>query len=133
VFEARRAGLLVDLVVLDAATLLGRLRKGDFDLALMLWEGQPDEDPGLIFGSTGPFNYAGYRSSDVDTTLDDLRQAADPGVRRSLLASLGTTLAREQPVLFLYQFDVPVLVAHRVHGLAAVGSHLDLRRVWIDP
>jgi peptide/nickel transport system substrate-binding protein len=133
VFEARRVGLLVDLITLDASTLLGRVRKGDFDLALMVWEGQPGEDPGLMFGSTGPFNYAGYRSSDVDAKLDELRQMPEAGARRALFAALGGILAREQPVLFLYQFDVPALVARRVHGLAAVGSRLDLRRVWIEP
>ena len=133
VFAARKAGLLVDLVTLDAPTLLGRVRKGDFDLALMQWEGQPGEDPGLLFGSTGSFNYSGYRSAEVDATLDALRQAPEPSDRQPLWASLAATLAHEQPVLFLYQFDVPALVARRVHGLAAVGARLDLRHVWIDP
>jgi peptide/nickel transport system substrate-binding protein len=133
VFEARKAGLLVDLVTLDAPTLLGRVRKGDFDLALMQWEGPSGEDPGLLFESTGSFNYSGYHSAEVDATLDALRRAPEPSDRQRLWASLAVILAREQPVLFLYQFDVPALVARRVHALAAVGARLDLRHVWIDP
>ena len=133
VFEARKAGLLIDLVSVDAATLLGRLRKHDFDLALMLWEGRPDEDPGTLFGTNGPFNFSGYRSIEVDAALDSLRRAAGPAERRPHLMSLGALLARDQPVLFLYQFDVPTLVASHVHGLAAVSDRLDLRRVWVDP
>jgi peptide/nickel transport system substrate-binding protein len=133
VFEARKTGLLVDLITIDPAGLLGRVRAADFDLALMLWEGRPDEDPGLMFGSGGPFNFAGYRSAEVDATLDSLRLGAGPARRRSLLETLGAELAHDQPVLFLYQFDVPALAARRVHGLAAVGDRIDLRRAWVDP
>ena len=41
-------------------------------------------------------------------------------------------LADEQPVIFLYRYDVPALVAGRVRGLAAVGDRFDLRRVWLE-
>jgi|GEM_PF-603746 len=134
VFEARKAGLLVDPVVLDQAALLGRVSKGDFDLALMLWEGQAEEDPGLMFGSGGPFNFFGYRSADVDARLEILRRTYGPAaLRQPLMRSLGQALASEQPVVFLYRLDVPSLVARRVHGLGAIGSRLDLRRVWVDP
>jgi peptide/nickel transport system substrate-binding protein len=112
---------------------LARVKKRDFELALMLWEGRPDEDPAILFSALGPFGAAGYRSTEVDAALDSLRRTTGPAERRPLLASLGAILARDQPVLFLYQFDVPILVASRVHGLTAVGDRLDLRRVWIDP
>ena len=39
----------------------------------------------------------------------------------------------EQPVIFLYRYDIPALASTRVHGLAAVGDRFDLRRVWLDP
>ena len=42
-------------------------------------------------------------------------------------------IADEQPVIFLYRTDVPALVSTRVHGLAAIGDRLDLRKVWLDP
>lgn len=133
VFEARKAGLLVDPVPVDAATLLTRVRKGDFDLALMLWEGRDDEDPSLIFGSEGPFNYFGYSAPDVDLLIDSIRQAAGPPARQALMTALGAKLARDQPVLFLYRFDVPALIATRVQGVAAVGARFDLRRIWVVP
>lgn len=133
VFEARKAGLLIDPVVIDPAILLARVRKGDFDLALMQWEGRPDEDPSSLFGATGPFNFAAYRSAQVDALLDSIRVASGPAARAPLLATLGGILASEQPLLFLYQFDVPALVATRLHGVAAVAGHLDLRRAWVEP
>ena len=42
-------------------------------------------------------------------------------------------LSDEQPVIFLYRYDIPALASTRVHGLAAVGDRFDLRRVWLDP
>jgi len=133
VLEMRRAGILVDAVPTDPATILVRLRRGDFDLAPMIWQGHPDEDPAALYGPTGPFNFSGYRSSVLDAALDDLRRAPGPAARRPVLARIGELLAADQPVIFLYRYDVPALVSNRVHGLAAVGDRLDFRRVWLDP
>jgi ABC-type oligopeptide transport system substrate-binding subunit len=133
VLEMRRAGILVDVVPADPATLLARLRKGDFDLAPMIWQGRPDEDPSALYGATGAFNYSGYRSSVLETALDDLRRAPGIAARRPILTRIAGLLAADQPVIFLYRYDVLALVGTRVHGLAAVGDRLDFRRVWLDP
>jgi peptide/nickel transport system substrate-binding protein len=133
VLEMRRAGILVDAVPADPATILARLRRGDFDLAPMIWQGRPDEDPAALYGPGGPFNFSGYRSSVLDAALDDLRGAEGSAARRPVLARIGELLAKDQPVIFLYRYDVPALVSTRVHGLAAVGDRLDFRRVWLDP
>lgn len=132
VLEARKVGVLIDTVTVDAATLMTRVRKGDFDLALMAWQGSPSEDPGLQFGTGAPFNYWGYRSAELDAELETLRRA-DPIGRPARLEAVAQLLAREQPVIFLYRFDVAALVSKRVHDLAAVADHLDLRRAWVDP
>jgi ABC-type oligopeptide transport system substrate-binding subunit len=112
---------------------MARVRKGDFDLALMAWQGSPNEEPGLQFASTGPFNFWGYRSSATDSLLEALRRAPPSVDRLSLLQSLAGALARDQPVIFLYRFDVPALIARRVHDVSAVADRLDLRRAWLDP
>ena len=122
----------LDTITVDAATLMNRVRKGDFDLALMAWQGSPNDDPGLQFGTNAPFNYWGYRSADLDAELEALRRA-DPVSRPARLDAISQILARDQPVIFLYRFDVAALVAKRVHDLAAVADHLDLRRAWVDP
>jgi peptide/nickel transport system substrate-binding protein len=132
VLEARKVGVLVDTVPVDAATLMTRVRKGDFDLAFMSWQGSPNEDPGLQFATTGPFNFWGYRSAPLDGLLDDLRRTSDTGAREGLLGEVATLLARDQPVLFLYRLDVPVLISRRVHGIAAVADRWDLRHAWVD-
>ena len=52
--EARKVGVLVDLLPADAATILQRLKRGEFDLAPLIWEGTPDEDPEPLYGAGGP-------------------------------------------------------------------------------
>src|SRR4029079_6313105 len=78
------------------------------------------------------FNYGAYRSSSLDAMLDEARAAAGPVARAPILARIAKLLADEQPVLFLYRYDVPALVSGRVRGLAAVGDRFDLRRVWLE-
>ena len=112
---------------------MARLKRGEFDLAPMIWEGAPDEDPTPLYGAGGAFNYGGYRSSALEALLDEARARARARRRapRSS-ARIARLLADEQPVIFLYRYDVPALVAARVRGLAAVGDRFDLRRVWLE-
>jgi peptide/nickel transport system substrate-binding protein len=131
--EARKVGVLVDLVPADTATILLRLKHGAFDLVPMIWEGAPDEDPSALYGASGAFNYGGYRSSALEALIDEARGAAGPQARLPILGRIARLLADEQPEIFLYRYDVPALVSTRVHGLAAVGDRLDFRRVWLDP
>jgi len=132
VLEMRKAGLLVDLVATDAATIMQRLKRGEFDLAPVMWQGTPDDVAAALFASDGAFNYGTYRSAALDALLDEARAAAGPVARAPIVARIGRHLADDQPVIFLYRYDVPALVAGRVRGLAAVGDRFDLRRVWLE-
>src|SRR5262245_1174276 len=132
VLEMRKAGILVDLVPTDAATIMQGMKRGEFDLAPMTWQGAPDDVTAALFGSDGAFNYGGYRSSALDAMLDDARAAPGPAARAPILERITRLLTDEQPAIFLYRYDVPALVAGRVHGLAAVGDRFDLRRVWLE-
>ncbi len=131
--EARKVGILVDLLPADPATILQRLKRGEYDLAPLIWEGAPDENPEPLYGAAGAFNYGGYRSSALDALIDEARGAAGPVARAPILERIARLLADDQPVIFLYRYDVPALASTRVHGLAAVGDKLDFRRVWLEP
>jgi peptide/nickel transport system substrate-binding protein len=132
VLEMRKSGLLVDVVQTDPATFMARLRRGEFDLAPMMWQEQPDEDPSPLFAENGAFNYGGYRSTTLDGLWDELRTAEGEAGRRPVLGRIAQVIAEDQPMIFLYRTDVPALVASRVRGLGAVGDRLDLRRVWLE-
>jgi ABC-type oligopeptide transport system substrate-binding subunit len=131
--ELRKAGILLDIIPADALTILARLKKGDFDLAPMVWEGRRDEDPTALYGADALYNFGGYRSAAVDGVLDELGHAAGPLARRPLLARLAHVIAEDQALIFLYRHDVPALISNRVQGLTALGDRLDLRRVWLLP
>jgi peptide/nickel transport system substrate-binding protein len=131
--DLRRAGILLDTTNLDGATLLSRVERGDYDLCGLTWDGRKDEDPRLLLGGQGDFQYTGYKSERFSTAIDRLRTAPSPAARVPLLQQLADVLATDRPALFLYRHDVPTLVARRVHGLAAVGDKLDLRSAWVDP
>ena len=94
VLEMRKAGVLVDLVSTDAATIMLRLKRGEFDLAPMTWQGAPDDVPAALFGSDGAFNYGGYRSSALDALLDEARAAPGPAARAPVLARIAQAADR---------------------------------------
>ncbi|MCG5055750.1 MAG: hypothetical protein KA712_22560 [Myxococcales bacterium] len=129
--ELRRAGVLLDVVALDPSTFMSRLREGDFDLAPLVWEGAPGEDPRASFGPDGVFNFGGYHSPQLQGLLDEWVLAQTPEARAELRAKLAHLLATETPAIFLYRFDTLALVSKRVRGLAAEGDRFDYRQVWL--
>jgi peptide/nickel transport system substrate-binding protein len=131
--DLRRAGILLDSATVDGASFLARVQRGDFELAAMSWDGRTDEDPRLLLGSQGDFQFTGYRSERFLTTIDLLHAAIGARERAPLAQRLAEILAEDRPALFLYRHDIPVLVSRRVHGLAATSDRLDLRAVWVDP
>jgi peptide/nickel transport system substrate-binding protein len=131
--DLRRAGILLDVTNLDAASLFSRVEEGDFDLSALTWDGRKDEDARLLLSSRGDFQYTGYRSERFSTAIELLRAAPTPADRAPVLQQLADILAADRPALFLYRHDVPALVSKRVHGLAAVGDRLDFRAAWIEP
>jgi len=131
--DLRRVGILLDTTTVDSAALIGRVQRGDFEMVALTWDGRKDEDPRLLLGPQGDFQYTGYRSDRFSTTLDLVRAAPSAAVRAPLLQQLAEILAEDRPALFLYRHDVPVLVSRKVHGLAATGDGLNLQSVWVDP
>jgi len=131
--DLRRAGILLDTINLDGASLFSRVEHGDYDLCALTWDGRRDEDPRLLLTAQGDFQYTGYKPEKFVTAIDRLRTAPSPATRLPMLQQFAELLATDRPALFLYRHDVPTLVAKRVHGLAAVGDRVDLRSVWVDP
>ena len=131
--DLRRVGILLDTITIDTGTLFARIQRDEFELAALTWDGRKDEDPRLLLGNQGDFQYTGYRSDRFTTAVDLLRAATSPLGRAPLEQHLAEILAEDRPALFLYRHEVPVLVSRRVHGLAATGDRLNLQSVWVDP
>jgi peptide/nickel transport system substrate-binding protein len=131
--DLRRVGILLDTATVDGSALFGRVQRDDYDMAALTWDGRKDEDPRLLLGNQGDFQYTGYRSDRFSTTVDLLKAAVSPLGRAPFEQQLAEILGEDRPALFLYRHDVPVLVSRRVHGLAALGDRLNLQSVWVDP
>jgi peptide/nickel transport system substrate-binding protein len=131
--DLRRVGILLDHTTMDAGTLFSKVERGDFDMAALTWDGRKDEDPRLLMGPQGDYQYTGYRSERFSALVDTIKAATSPKERAPLLEQLAQLLATDRPALFLYRHDVPLLLSRRVHGLAAIGDRLDFRSIWLDP
>lgn len=131
--DLRRAGLLLDPVAVDPATLATRIDAGAFDITPMTWDGRPSDSPRLVLGHQGFLGATGYRSEPLLELLEELRTEGKSLARRALFERLDTLLLQDVPIAFLYRYDVAAVVSRRVHGLFGEGADLDLSRVWLDP
>jgi peptide/nickel transport system substrate-binding protein len=134
--DFRRAGVALDLVPVDWATLLDRLRKHAFDAAALSWVLQPVQDNRPLFHSSqasGGQNYGGFRDPDVDALLDEIRGMPPGAARAELERRLHRLLHEAQPYTFLVAPEIDSLVAPRVHGYAPGPDGLGFAGMWIDP
>ncbi|HEY0705969.1 MAG TPA: ABC transporter substrate-binding protein [Polyangia bacterium] len=129
----RRLGVFIELSPLDHAALVERLTTGQFDLALVAWQGSPTEDPRARFGSNGAFNYGKFQSPAVDVLLDELRTGDGPLSRTGLDQRLGQRLAEELPAVFLYRHNELAVASKRVAGLCNQDGQVSLSNARMVP
>ena len=128
--DLRRAGLLAELAPTEPAALMPRLRAGDFDLAPLVWESRPQEDPRAFLDD---LSFTGFRMDHLAPAWDAWRLAPNEDLRRQARTQLEALVDAELPVISLYAHDVPALAASRVLGLSTLGGDLDLRSVAVAP
>ena len=77
------AGFDVKIEVTEGATLLGRLKSGNYEMALLIWSGRPDPDGNItIWMSCGGFvNWGHYCNKDLDGLFEKGAALTDPGSR----------------------------------------------------
>jgi peptide/nickel transport system substrate-binding protein len=119
--QLRRVGVEVKPVYAPSDTFLGKkgiLPRGNFDVALYAWvagaSGISDMD---IVGCKGPLNYTGYCDPEVTRDLRRSDLILDPRRRAALLNRVDEQLARDVPVLPLFQNVFPVAVRATIHGV----------------
>lgn len=120
-----KLGVVVDLASGELASIMLRMKSGQFDGALLEWTGREDDDLAPLFHSRGAFNYGGYQGA--DGLLDALRRPGAASERRNLFARLAATLANDAPALFLYQPEEVLLWARRLGKAPLWGDFLLLR------
>jgi peptide/nickel transport system substrate-binding protein len=107
--QLRDVGIDVQTVYLPPGPLLGPdgvLERGEFDVMLFSWVYQPGDTTQLktIFGCGADFNYSGYCQRLVTAGLDEADRILDARQRARVLARVDRQLARDVPMIPLYQF-----------------------------
>jgi peptide/nickel transport system substrate-binding protein len=101
---AGEAGFEVKLVVAESASLLGRLKSGDYEMALLIWSGRPDPDANISIwvACDGFVNWGRYCDPHLDDILRRARSVSDTGERAKLYAEAAAIYLAARPYLFLY-------------------------------
>jgi peptide/nickel transport system substrate-binding protein len=129
----RRLGVFVELQPLEHAALVDRIHTGEFDLALVSWQGPAAEDPRPRFASQGTFNYGKFHSVAVDNLLEEMRVGDGPLSRAGLDQRLGQRLAEELPAIFLYRHNDLAVASRRVAGLCNQDGQVSLVGASVAP
>ena len=101
---ANEAGFDVKLEIAESASLLGRLKSGDYELALLIWSGRPDPDANISMwvACDGFINWGQYCDPRLDRILREARATTDPDERARLYAQAAAIYLAARPYLFLY-------------------------------
>ncbi len=101
---AGEAGFDVTLEVAESASLLARLKSGDYEMALLIWSGRPDPDANIAMwvACDGFINWGQYCDPRVDQILHKARSTTDAGERARLYEEAAAIYLAARPYLFLY-------------------------------
>lgn len=134
--DLRRAGVTLDVVPVEWAQLLDRLRRHAFDVSSLMWtDVAPLQDNAPFFRSSeaeGGQNYGAWSSAESDRLLAALAVTAPGPARAALDHQFHRLFADEQPYTILGSPEVESLVAGRVHGYAPDADGPGFARLSVD-
>lgn len=135
----REAGIAVDVVQLEWASYLEKVKSHDFDVITMSWASSPESDPHQIWhsdwakeGSRGS-NHVGFVSEEADTLIARIRKSVDPEERKRLFYSFHRLIDSEQPYDFLWTRREHLVYHQKIRGvkLYALRPGFDMRDWYI--
>jgi peptide/nickel transport system substrate-binding protein len=101
---AGEAGFDVKIEVTESASLLARLKSGNYEMALLIWSGRPDPDANISMwvACDGFINWGSFCDPKLDAILKQARSAADTNERAKLYAQAAAIYLSARPYIFLY-------------------------------
>ena len=98
------AGFDLKIAVTEGTTLLGRLKSGDFEVALLIWSGRPDPDTNIAMwvACDGFINWGQYCNPKLDEILVKARSTTIEAERARLYAEAAAIYLADRPFIFLY-------------------------------
>ncbi|MGP9766457.1 ABC transporter substrate-binding protein [Halomonas sp. AOP13-D3-9] len=98
------AGITLNLVSKEFATLLSDQTAGDYQASRIGWSGRVDPDGNLhqFVTTDGGINDSGYSNADVDRLLNEARRSTDVETRKESYHAAGDILNEDLPLVYLY-------------------------------
>ncbi|MEU0163241.1 ABC transporter substrate-binding protein [Streptomyces sp. NPDC006261] len=126
--QLTEAGFAAKAEVLEFQTMLDRMKKRDFDAALLVID-IPRLDPSLSFDpyftSDGPNNWSGLDDRTLDALLADGAESADRPDRKKAYADAQRRIIDNNYWVFLHQAKSPLIHSSRLKGI-----QLDVDGQW---
>ncbi|MEE2776753.1 MAG: ABC transporter substrate-binding protein [Acidobacteriota bacterium] len=131
----RRIGVTFRSSTLEGATLVDRMRRGEFEAIAGTATAYGDVSIWRDFLHTdmidGGLNYWGYRNPEVDRLFDEGRRELDRDRRAELYRQIQGLVYEDQPLLFLWNYTVTQGFARDMRGV--VLSPIGVRRFRPGP
>lgn len=137
--QLRQAGVEVVPSFAPQALIFGPggiLPRGEFDVALFAWTSLgPDPGRGSILGCGREQNYTGYCQRLVTRDLDQADRILNAGRQARVLNRADRQLAKDVPVIPLFQPPIWAALAPEVRGFAPAPPHnglVNAENWWLD-
>lgn len=131
---AGEVGFDVKIEVTESATLLGRLKSGNYEMALLIWSGRPDPDANIAMwvACDGFINWGKFCDPKLDEILKHARSAAQVNERAKFYAQAAAIYLSARPYIFLYHLkwywahssNLDGFVPHPDGNIHLTGLHL---------
>jgi len=131
-----RAGVHLDVQVVEWSAFTKRLREHEFDACTLIWGGGGRQDPMQIWHSSsrnGGSNYVDFNNPEADKLMTDARVIFDEEQRRPLYRRFGAILHEEQPYTFMWVRPRLTLLSRRLKGMRESLSFWQWQDWWIAP
>ena len=121
--ELKKAGVQLEVVVMDGAMAIQRIVSGNYEAAYLSWDLDPDPDPYALFHSSQfpprGQNFVFYQNGEADRLMDEARRELDVSKRKDLYWRLHEVLAGDQPYAWIVQVSAKWGLNKRVRGVNA--------------
>ncbi len=118
--ELKAIGVDVELQLLDGATAIGQLQRGNYEALYSGWDLDPDPDPYALFHSsqTPPRgqNFVYYSNPEADRLIVAARRELDQSKRKDLYHQLHAVLSEDQPYTWMIQSSAKWALSSRVRN-----------------
>lgn len=132
--ELQKAGVKMNIRLLEWATFAETVQKLNFDAMIMGWQLDPEQDPYQLWHSSQSeqgSNYPGFKNGEVDKIIEEARKEFDAQKRSKMYHRMSAIIYDEQPYTFLYCMKARAAIDKRFRNVKTYRLGLDGREWWV--